>query len=356
MSRRPPPRPSPKMVPKKRPLVEEEPSEEEESDYSEEEESEEERPVKRGKPAARGRGTTTTTSSQSASQATQQATKKITDEEHEKCINDFVRYILFVDRKKTPISRTDITSKLPTMQFKDKKLVIDSIFKEGIEKLRDIFGYEMVATNTPQGSGKSVTGKKAKVKAVIPQYMLKNTIDRQILDEIDLIDPPNDRHVETETQRRGLLFLVQSIIIIEGGILDSEQLEQKMERVGFEPGKNHPVFGQDLEKELERMVREGFINRKKDTKEGKNIKIYTIGARTLLETSKKKILESVQNISGEIDPMLMKSIEDKPDASSSEEETESSEEEEPPRASQPITQRTQSSQRQQSSQITYRRK
>jgi len=89
----------------------------------------------------------------------------------------------------------------------------------------------------------------------------------------------------------GLLITVLGIILLCNECVDQDVLYDELRRMGLRVGENHPVF-KDWEKELDKFVKELYIEKKKGDKIGKdNSKLYEyfIGPRSLKEIGKPTI-------------------------------------------------------------------
>eukprot|EP01132_Coremiostelium_polycephalum_P005245 gene5245-6527_t len=282
--------------------------EEEEDDYEdddevedeeeeEEEDYEDESPKRKRKQTTTTTTTTTTTASQKRQKEIVVDTSNLSQDEIHKLIGDFVRYILFCDRKRLPITKTEINAKV-LAKFKDRHLM-KAVYDRGTEKLKEIFGYDLIEIK-----------KKTSV-----QYMLKNTIDTNLIDTLSKIDPIVDKEIESDQKSKAFLTIILGIMVLENQFIESDELYIKLAKLGFEEGKHHNVFG-EWEKLIDRFVKELYLVKKKSEKIRENGKIifeYRFGPRALMETSKRSVLGIISEVyggnAGEIDPILLKSIE-----------------------------------------------
>ncbi|KAM9959936.1 hypothetical protein ACTFIW_007168 [Dictyostelium discoideum] len=274
---------------------EEEEEEEEESpeEFSEGEEEEVGNKRKRATPRK------TTQSQQSSTSTTTTTTtttrSELTEEERYKLVYEYVRLLLFSNRKKVPITKTEI-NKIILARFKDKSLQ-GFIYKAGKEYLKEFFGYEVVELK-----------KKGKESST---YILKNLNDYEAVRQLDSIDPIEDRESMIQKENLTLLTIILSIIFLENGHVESPQLLQFLSVLGFSQTEPHPVYG-DLEKLLEKFCREQYLTRKKNVVDNEIIWVYEMGQRSSTESSKRFILNSISDIYGsEPDSIILKEIEQK---------------------------------------------
>eukprot|EP01133_Synstelium_polycarpum_P002647 gene2647-3053_t len=266
-------------------------SEEESSDY-ESEESEDEAP-RRGA----GRGTP---------RKPKVTANEVDSDEMDKLVDEFVRYIVFVDRKKHPITRADVVSKV-LANYKDKK-IITAVFERGKAKLRDVFGYDLVNVKKETLSGE-VSNEKGKDGKPLPSttYFLKNTLPLALLNKITDIHKITNRETETYYNNKAFLVIILSAILLESGFIESDVLYEKLQRLDFEVERQHPVFG-EWEKTIDQFVKEMYLSKKKDTKNDKPISVYRFGQRSLTETSRRSILEAISEIYGVVDSLLLHGV------------------------------------------------
>ncbi|GAM25383.1 hypothetical protein SAMD00019534_085580, partial [Acytostelium subglobosum LB1] len=219
-------------------------------------------------------------------------------QEIRKLIDEFVRYVVFADRKKLPLTRADIVSKVLT-NYKDKK-VITAVFDSGRQRLKDIFGLELIDVFKD--------GKKADTSTI---FMIKNMLPLELMNEIAKVAAVENKETLLNAQQKGLLSIILGIILLDNHMVESDMLNEKLLRLGFEPGRLHPTFG-EWEKNIDRYVKEGYLVKKKAIKDTSSIFVYRFGPRSMAECSKRLILQvisDVYGVEGPLDPMLLKSIE-----------------------------------------------
>ncbi|KAN0015091.1 hypothetical protein ACTFIU_001414 [Dictyostelium citrinum] len=272
--------------------------EEEEEDVSEEEVSEEEEEVgnKRKRATPRKSTTTTTTTTTTSTQSQQSSSARsaeLNDEERHKLVYEYVRLLLFSNRKKLPITKTEI-NRIILARFKDKSLQ-GYVYNAGREYLKDIFGYDVVELK-----------KKGKESST---YILKNLNDYDAVNQLDSIAPIESRELMIQKENLTLLTIILSIIFLEGGRVDSTQLFQFLSVLGFSLTEPHPVYG-DIEKLLEKFCREQYLSRKKNIVDNETLWEYEVGQRSSTESSERYIVNAISDIYGsEPDSLMLKAIE-----------------------------------------------
>ncbi|EFA82749.1 hypothetical protein PPL_04444 [Heterostelium album PN500] len=256
----------------------------------------------RGGGSSQGAGRTTTTTTTTTTTSTTTANNLSTGELN-KLVDEFVRYVLFIDRKKMPLTRADIVAKVLS-SYRDKR-IITNVFARGRSKLKDVFGYELIDVKKEK-----VVGSEQKEPASSTTFLLKNTLPLELLNQIAQIDPITSKELTLNHQQKALLTIILAIILLECGFIDSDQLYVYLGRLGFEVGHQHVVFG-DWEKLIDKFVKELYLTRKKTEKDRVAVFQYRFGPRAFAETSKKNIIRVVGDIYGveEIDPMILKQLE-----------------------------------------------
>jgi len=222
--------------------------------------------------------------------ASQSATKSsITDEEKAKLVSDLMRYILFMDGAKHPVSRTDIIAKV-LKDYKDKKITTQ-ILEEAKAKFKYIFGYELIELPKAEAKGK----KKTSTTSTGGSLILKNTILPEIRDKLIPFE-------EKQTEM-GLIMILVGVIEISGRPIDEDTLFSLLKMVGFNDSELHPTFG-DWKKLIENKITKElkYLTRSKSDKMGKNDQFlyeYKLGPRALIEIDRRSIRTFLSQVFGE---------------------------------------------------------
>jgi len=211
----------------------------------------------------------------------------ITDEERTKLISDLMRFILFMDGTKHPVSRTEILSKTALKDYKDKKNTTQ-ILNEAKEKFKYIFGYDLI--ELPKVTDSSAPKK----KSTAGSYILKNTLGTDLRDKLV---PFSEKQTEM-----GFIMIVLGIIELTGRPVPEDSLFGLLKLIGFNDSELHPVFG-DWKKLLElKFTKEQKYFQRNKTSEMKNdqyIHEYTLGPRALEEIDRRNVREFLNTVFGD---------------------------------------------------------
>jgi len=139
--------------------------------------------------------------------------------------------------------------------LKDTPRIFNVVFEAAQEKLREVFGLEMVELSVKDK--KTAPGKKqpgASAAGVSSkQYVLRNTLTPEINRLLNWRD---------ELPKMGLLYVLLSLILMSGDhVLTEDQLWHHLKTLQVSKDKDHPVFG-EVEKMISQYVRENFIVKK----------------------------------------------------------------------------------------------
>eukprot|EP01119_Soliformovum_irregulare_P021768 TRINITY_DN7314_c0_g1_i1.p1 TRINITY_DN7314_c0_g1~~TRINITY_DN7314_c0_g1_i1.p1 ORF type:complete len:332 (+),score=81.99 TRINITY_DN7314_c0_g1_i1:100-996(+) len=272
-----------------------------------------------GKGRGRGRGRA---KSDGKPKAPPKAKKGFADrQEKDKLVGDLMRYALFVDHKKIPVKRVDVSKNIT----KEHKNMGPVIIEAAQAKFKDIFGFELV--QVPKRDSVKRQGESG-------EYILRNALTNKLDESI---------WGEIEQQHIGLLMTVLSIIYIGKGKMDEDSLWEYLRRIGMIPRELHSDFG-EWEKLIQiQWPKELYLERSKTerlNKEGAPLYEYSMGPRSKMEVDKKSILEFISSMFPEgLDANVAKALELDNDAlevpdSDSDSSSSSESEDDNPRASQ----------------------
>eukprot|EP01116_Phalansterium_solitarium_P008798 TRINITY_DN22767_c0_g1_i1.p1 TRINITY_DN22767_c0_g1~~TRINITY_DN22767_c0_g1_i1.p1 ORF type:complete len:352 (+),score=107.89 TRINITY_DN22767_c0_g1_i1:40-1095(+) len=202
-------------------------------------------------------------------------------QERDKLVSDLMRYVLFSDLKRTPVTKAKINEKV----LHEHKRATNMILSAAKEQFADIFGFDLVELPTKRSSKRVGAGSSG-------VFVLKNKLDKK----------ETLRWDDASKKDSVLLMTVLGIIYLQPTkVIDEESLFIQLQRLGFLPGKEHRVFGQ-WEKELANMVSEQYLDRKLGEKLArltqKKLNNYRIGPRTLVEIGQRNIIAFISHVYG----------------------------------------------------------
>lgn len=196
--------------------------------------------------------------------------KELSKDELNRKASELVRYLLFMDRKKYPIKRADITKNV----LKEHAKAFNQVFERAKKDLQKVFGIDVVEIEVGKSKG----------------YILIN----ESIAQGNLIDWGDD------LPKIGLLLVVLSLIITSDHdfVITESQLWHTLKRFGIEPKAEHKVFG-DADKLIsQEFVRQCYLDRKKVVGGDETAYEYRWGQRAEKELSKKKLGLFISEIYG----------------------------------------------------------
>lgn len=200
----------------------------------------------------------------------QKSHKELSKDELNRKASELVRYLLFMDRKKYPIKRADITKNV----LKEHGKAFNQVFERAKKDLQKVFGIDVVEIEVGKSKG----------------YILIN----ESIAQGNLIDWGDD------LPKIGLLLVVLSLIITSDHdfVITESQLWHTLKRFGIEPKAEHKVFG-DADKLIsQEFVRQCYLDRKKVVGGDETAYEYRWGQRAEKELSKKKLGLFISEIYG----------------------------------------------------------
>ncbi|KAF8929351.1 Melanoma-associated antigen F1 [Dissophora ornata] len=208
------------------------------------------------------------------------ATKKTATTAHlaledlERLVKDVVRLAIFTSHSDQPLKRDDIK-----IILNDYPRMYDQVLQKAQERLRDVFGMEMVELTTRNRSGQSSDkGNKS--------YILRNILPMELLAS-SVVD------WELELEDMGLLMVILSLIMVrEGAIYE----------------KDSSPFG-DIQKKLDVMIKKRYLEKYKlehmDESGEKAEMEYRWGARARVEVPAENVVQFIQEVFGREAPLSL---------------------------------------------------
>ncbi|KAF9359630.1 Melanoma-associated antigen D2 [Mortierella sp. AD094] len=213
---------------------------------------------------------------------------KVTDippEDLERLVKDVVRLAIFTSHSEQALKREDIKNVL-----NDHSKLYDAVFQKAQERLRDIFGMELVELTTKGRSGQT-SEKGAK------SYMLRNILPVELLSG-DVVD------WEAELEDMGLLMVILSLILVRQGVILESVLMSHLRRLSLL--EDSSPFG-DIQKKLEVLIKKRYLDKFKldhMDESGEKAEVeYRWGARTRVEVPEENIVKFIQEVFGREAPM-----------------------------------------------------
>jgi len=235
---------------------------------------------------------------------TQTQTRTPNEEEKNVMIGKFVRLALFSDTKKKPIRRDDINKHIITKSFR-KKGFFDKLYNDTQEKLKEIFGYEMVPVTS------SPPDKSATKMWILRLCEIGDSEETELY--LDLL------RTNSEKKKMGLLLAIISFIFSNGLFLNEAILWELLKKLDVEKkNQENPEF-ENIEQMIEKLVTEQYLIKTKKKYDEILEVVYTIGYRTKVESNIKYLIEYFSKLVGiSINDKMLKELnieEDQPSLS-----------------------------------------
>ncbi|KAF9934575.1 Melanoma-associated antigen D2 [Linnemannia zychae] len=205
-------------------------------------------------------------------------------EEYERFIKDTVRLAIFSSHSEAgTLKRDDIKAR-------NHGKLYDNVFDRAQDRLRNIFGMEMVELTTKGRSGKNdEKGTKS--------YILRNTLPQDLLatDAIDWDDQLEDQ---------GLLMVILSLIMVREGAIFESQLKQHFRRLML-TGE-----GSDIEKKMEMFIKRRYLEKSKLeylNESGEKVEMeIRWGSRARAEIPEENVVQFIEEVFGPDAPKTLR--------------------------------------------------
>lgn len=251
----------------------------------------------------------------------------ITKDEHDRLVSMTMQLFLFSNTHKRPIRREDINEYV-LKDYKGRKelrRLSKSVFDEAVEKMKEIFGYEVKLLKKP-----IVKGDVSTTPSTSASYVLINTLTKPKPDEeedddnneeeeeeeednenkkkgnkkvknIDETLVPLIMKDEVEAAHHGLLMLVLGIIVLSNGVIHEDTLFEKLQMAKLGNGEgDDPVF-KNVRDVVSSFVSQQYLTRVKTRGTKKTddpIKNVVVGPRTFAEFDLREIVLFVMKMFG----------------------------------------------------------
>jgi len=208
--------------------------------------------------------TSDTASTQRSTSHLEKQFAQMSVQDRDRLANDIVRYMLAADYKKVPIKQADIKKHA----LKDYSRSFNSLMKMAAEKLRSVFGIDVVETDW------------GKQKA----YMLINVLDNKY-DAAHQTWSPDDHAV------MGLTMVILSVIFMKGNVLTEEDLFDLLNRLGISLDHPDETFGDVRGLIFTDFVRKGYLEVEREHGSDPPTHLFRWGPRAQVETSKRHAMD-----------------------------------------------------------------
>lgn len=241
-----------------------------------------------------------TTSAASSISSSAAASDSHTTNSESTLVKKLVRLALSTEYSRTPLRRSDISAKV----FKDSNAhgrSFKNVFASAQRTLRDIFGMQLVelpskektslkdrrnqATQTSKTSNNTTSSK---------SWILLSTLPTALKNDPVIVQPTRAPTLETEASYTAMYTFVLALIYLNNKALTDQKLNRYLKRVNAD---TYTPFGA-LEKLLQRMVREGYVEKRRDTSLGEEVMEWVPGPRGKIEVGVNGVAGLVRSVYG----------------------------------------------------------
>ncbi|KAH0560097.1 hypothetical protein GP486_003378 [Trichoglossum hirsutum] len=220
-------------------------------------------------------------------------------------VKKLVRLALACEFSRQPIRRADISTKVLGPHGRWFK----QVFEEAQKQLRGKFGMEM--TELPMREKVTISQRRAaqrtdKAATTSKAYVLTSTLPPKYR---SILPPPQVPTTHLESSYVGLYTFLISVISLSGGSIAEAKLERYLGRTNAE--QYTPV--DRTEKLLQRLCKEGYLMRIKDSSGGEELVEYMVGPRGKVEVSPEGVVGLVRGVykdtaTDDLDARIMRSM------------------------------------------------
>ncbi|KAI9858074.1 MAG: hypothetical protein M1813_007886 [Trichoglossum hirsutum] len=218
-------------------------------------------------------------------------------------VKKLVRLALACEFSRQPIRRADISTKGPHGRW------FKQVFEEAQKQLRGKFGMEM--TELPMREKVTISQRRAaqradKAATTSKAYILTSTLPPKYRSVLPLPQVPT---TQFESSYVGLYTFLISVISLSGGSIAEAKLERYLRRTNAD----HYTPIDKTEKLLQRLCKEGYLMRIKDSSGGEELVEYMVGPRGKVEVSSEGVVGLVKGVykdtaMDDLDARIMRSM------------------------------------------------
>ncbi|KAJ5672304.1 MAGE protein [Penicillium longicatenatum] len=208
-------------------------------------------------------------------------------------VKKMVRFALACEYARLPIRRADISTKVLGEQG---TRIFKTVFEQAQRHLREKFGMEMV--ELPAREKISIAQRIAAQKTERPSASNKSWILTTTLPlayrNPSILVPAKAPSTSTESTYTALYSFIIAVIMLNGGTLAEQKLDRYLARTNLD--QYTPI--DKTEKLLQRLCKEGYIVRSKNTEGGEEHIEYIVGPRGKVEIGSSGVAGLVREVYG----------------------------------------------------------
>ncbi|KAI9679845.1 MAG: Altered inheritance of mitochondria protein 18 mitochondrial [Caeruleum heppii] len=212
----------------------------------------------------------------------------------EQMVKKLVRLALASEYARQPIRRADIGTKVLGHQGRQFK----QVFNGAQNELRRVFGMEM--TELPMREKITISQRRAaqrteKTATSSKAYILTSTLGDIYHADDAILPPPKVPTAQAEATYVGLYTFIISVISLSGGSIGEAKLERYLKRTNAD--QYTPL--DKTEKVLQRLCKEGYLVKVKDSSGGEEVVEYMVGPRGKVEIGEAGVAGLVKKVYGD---------------------------------------------------------
>ncbi|KIW24224.1 uncharacterized protein PV07_09952 [Cladophialophora immunda] len=252
-------------------------------------------------PPRRRRPTTPTDSDTASSASSAPASPSAAGQSTERIlIKKLVRLALATEYSRTPLRRSDISQKI----FKDAntsggRTSFKAVFEGAQRVLKDVFGMQLTELpskekTTLKDRRTQATQTKSSSNNSTKSWILVSTLPPELKQNPLIAQPTRAPNVDVESSYTALYTFILSLIYLNNNAITDQKLERYLKRVNAD---TYTPLG-NKEKLLQRMMKEGYIEKRRDTSSGEEIIEWTPGPRGKIEVGVEGVTGLVRTVYG----------------------------------------------------------
>lgn len=247
-----------------------------------------------GNPPPRRRQRSASASSSAASDASGADETQPDGSSHETYVKKLVRLSLAAEYSRTPIRRGDISTKV---FVGTNSRTFKRVFEDAQKILMEIFGMQLVELPTREKTSlkdrrAQATQTKAPGSTSSKAWILISILPAAYKQNPAIVQPSQAGALESESTYTALYSFILSLIYLNKGALADGKMERYLKRVNVD---SYTPLG-SIEKLMQRMSKEGYIEKRRDTSSGEEVVEWVAGPRGRMEVGAKGVASMVQMV------------------------------------------------------------
>lgn len=250
------------------------------------------------RPSTQRRRRRSSSASSAASSASSIASRSAEPTAEKTLIKKLVRLALSTEYSRTPLRRSDISTKV----FKESNAGgrgFKAVFEGAQRTLKETFGMQLVELPSKEKTSlkdrrNQATQTKGASSSSSKSWILISILPAELKSNPAIARPTRAPTVEVEAAYTALYTFILSLVYLNDCTLADQKLERYLRRVNAD---TYTPFG-SLDKLLQRMVRDGYLEKRRDTSSGEEVIEWAPGARGKVEVGVRGVTGLVRSVYG----------------------------------------------------------